>query len=193
MRTPPHLPDQHVRAGSVERGSLMLDGLEQATYIRASATRQYARQDNLIALEVRRPPWRSPAVGRIAALSSVRCSRRRGPLPCPLYGGTRGPSTTFCQVRYHCQKRTDAELESAISPATSSSKPRLLPIPPWLSRPGALAASGKRHGVLTAVDNTFATPYLTRPLEGHRRRAALGPSTSWTWRPFGRFAPAVPS
>ncbi len=29
----------------------------------------------------------------------------------------------------------------------------------------ALAALGKRHGVLTAADNTFASPYVQRPLE----------------------------
>jgi cystathionine gamma-lyase len=45
----------------------------------------------------------------------------------------------------------------------------------WLESPGnplmsvtdlkACVAIAKRHGVLTAVDNTFATPVLTRPLE----------------------------
>jgi len=50
-------------------------------------------------------------------------------------------------------------------------RPRLL----WLETPtnplldvldiAALAALGKRHGALVAVDNTFATPYLQRPIE----------------------------
>lgn len=57
-------------------------------------------------------------------------------------------------------------LERAITPQT-----KLL----WLESPGnplmsitdlkASVAIAKRHGVLTAVDNTFATPVLTRPLE----------------------------
>ncbi len=57
-------------------------------------------------------------------------------------------------------------LERAITPHT-----KLL----WLESPGnplmsitdlqACVAIAKRHGVLTAVDNTFATPVLTRPLE----------------------------
>jgi len=59
-----------------------------------------------------------------------------------------------------------SELESVIRPTT-----RLL----WLESPGnpllsitdlaAVAARAKRHGLLVAVDNTFATPVLTRPLE----------------------------
>jgi cystathionine beta-lyase/cystathionine gamma-synthase len=59
-----------------------------------------------------------------------------------------------------------AALEAAITPQT-----KLL----WLESPGnplmsitdlaACAEVGKRHGILTAVDNTFATPVLTRPLE----------------------------
>ncbi|QEL57685.1 trans-sulfuration enzyme family protein [Chromobacterium paludis] len=58
-----------------------------------------------------------------------------------------------------------ALLEAAISPAT-----RLL----WLESPtnpllglvdiAALSAIAHRHGVKVAVDNTFATPYLQRPL-----------------------------
>ncbi|POZ61098.1 trans-sulfuration enzyme family protein [Chromobacterium alticapitis] len=58
-----------------------------------------------------------------------------------------------------------ARLEAAITPAT-----RLL----WLESPtnpllglvdiAALSAIAHRHGVKVAVDNTFATPYLQRPL-----------------------------
>ncbi len=57
-------------------------------------------------------------------------------------------------------------LEDALTPQT-----KLL----WLESPGnpllsitdlaACAQIARRHGVLTAVDNTFATPVLTRPLE----------------------------
>lgn len=59
-----------------------------------------------------------------------------------------------------------AAVESAIRPQS-----KLL----WLESPGnprmsitdlaACASIGKRHGMLVAVDNTFATPVLTRPLE----------------------------
>jgi cystathionine beta-lyase/cystathionine gamma-synthase len=59
-----------------------------------------------------------------------------------------------------------AALEAAITPHT-----KLL----WLESPGnplmsitdlaACVEVAKRHGILTAVDNTFATPVLTRPLE----------------------------
>ncbi|MBC8356863.1 MAG: PLP-dependent transferase [Planctomycetes bacterium] len=58
------------------------------------------------------------------------------------------------------------EFERAITPQT-----KLL----WLESPGnplmsitdlkACVEIAKRHGVLTAIDNTFATPVLTRPLE----------------------------
>jgi cystathionine gamma-lyase len=59
-----------------------------------------------------------------------------------------------------------AELENAITPQT-----KLL----WLESPGnplmsitdlkACVEIAKKHNLLTAVDNTFATPVLTRPLE----------------------------
>lgn len=59
-----------------------------------------------------------------------------------------------------------ARLEAAITPAT-----KLL----WVESPGnplmsitdlaACAELAQRHGLLLAVDNTFATPVLTRPLE----------------------------
>ena len=59
-----------------------------------------------------------------------------------------------------------AALQAAVTPRT-----RLL----WLESPGnpllsitdlaACAAFARRRGLLTAVDNTFATPVLTRPLE----------------------------
>ena len=59
-----------------------------------------------------------------------------------------------------------AAIEAAITPRT-----RLI----WAETPTnpllrlcdleAIAALGKRHGVLTAADNTFASPYIQRPLE----------------------------
>ena len=62
--------------------------------------------------------------------------------------------------------RDAANLEAAIRPET-----RLI----WVETPSnptmkladlaAIAALGKRHGVMTAADNTFASPYVQRPLE----------------------------
>src|SRR5690606_28807011 len=61
---------------------------------------------------------------------------------------------------------SDAGLEDAISPTTKLIYAET-PTNPTLAIHDlvALAGIGQRHGVLTAVDNTFATPYLTRPLE----------------------------
>ena len=64
-------------------------------------------------------------------------------------------------------KRVDPpELDGAIGPAT-----KLV----YVETPGnptlsivdlaAVASTARRHGVLTAADNTFASPYVTRPLE----------------------------
>ncbi|WP_293001710.1 PLP-dependent aspartate aminotransferase family protein [Nevskia sp.] len=62
--------------------------------------------------------------------------------------------------------RDAANVEAAITPDT-----KLI----WVETPtnptmkladlAAIAAIGKRHGVLTAADNTFASPYVQRPIE----------------------------
>ncbi len=70
-------------------------------------------------------------------------------------------------IKVSLTSTTDLDtFERAITPQT-----KLL----WLESPGnplmsitdlkACVAIAKRHGVLTAIDNTFATPVLTRPLE----------------------------
>jgi len=43
----------------------------------------------------------------------------------------------------------------------------------------ALAALGKKHGVLTMVDNTFATPYHTRPIADHGVDIVLHSATKY--------------
>ncbi len=88
-----------------------------------------------------------------------------------LYGGSR---RLFSQVRgvsaglgcTFVDLRDPATVEAAIRPTT-----RLL----WVETPSnpmlrlsdltALARIARRHGVIAAADNTFATPYLQRPLE----------------------------
>ncbi|MFN4033964.1 MAG: trans-sulfuration enzyme family protein [Fimbriimonadales bacterium] len=87
-----------------------------------------------------------------------------------VYGGTismwkhLAPQRDIC-VSYADMRCLDA-VEAAIQPNT-----RML----WLESPTnpltyvldirALAAIGRRHGLLTVIDNTFATPYLQNPLE----------------------------
>ena len=88
-----------------------------------------------------------------------------------LYGGSR---RLFTQVRgvsadvacTYVDLRDVAAVEAAIRPQT-----RLL----WVETPSnpllrisdlaALARIARRHGIIAAADNTFATPYLQRPLE----------------------------
>lgn len=88
-----------------------------------------------------------------------------------LYGGS---YRLFSRVRTqsaglrfkYVDMRDAANIEAAITPAT-----RLI----WVETPSnptmkladlrAIAAIGQRHGVLTCADNTFASPYVQRPLE----------------------------
>ncbi|GAC1627915.1 MAG: cystathionine gamma-synthase [Nevskia sp.] len=88
-----------------------------------------------------------------------------------LYGGS---YRLFARVRgqsaglkfSYVDMRDAKNVEAAITPAT-----RLI----WVETPtnptlkladlAAIAAIAKRHGVLAAADNTFASPYLQRPLE----------------------------
>lgn len=85
----------------------------------------------------------------------------------PLYGGTRSLLVELL-TRFGVTTRavTDAELEAAVGPAT-----RLLyvetPTNPNL-RVHDLDLIGRvarEKGLISVADNTFATPYLTRPLE----------------------------
>ena len=66
-------------------------------------------------------------------------------------------------------------IEKAIPPETRCSSSRPRPIPPWKSRisAGVGRASRRSHGLISVVDNTFATPCLQQPLafRPHDRRA----------------------
>ncbi|MEW6052155.1 MAG: PLP-dependent aspartate aminotransferase family protein [Candidatus Zixiibacteriota bacterium] len=88
-----------------------------------------------------------------------------------LYGGTRRLFERLMRANYnfdftYVDGRDPSDFEKAIKPNT-----RLF----WLETPtnpllhlidiAAVAKIGKQHGILTAVDNTFATPYIQRPLD----------------------------
>ena len=155
--------------GSVERGSLMFDGLEPGdVYSRVGNPTVRAAEDKLCGLEGAEAAVAfGSGMGAIAALfvSTLRSGDEVLYLG-PLYGGASGLLHDLLpKFGITARSVTDAGLEDAISPTT-----RLIyvetPTNPTLAIHdlAALATIGKRHGVLTAVDNTFATPYLTRPL-----------------------------
>src|SRR5690625_3061531 len=87
-----------------------------------------------------------------------------------IYGGTYRRYTeidTDVGVKFHCRGTEEIdEIESYINEST-----KLL----WLETPttpmmqivdiNAVSKVSKKHDLLLAVDNTFATPYLQRPLE----------------------------
>lgn len=86
----------------------------------------------------------------------------------PLYGGTE--AFFFESLNKFGIATTDAisveNLEATLSPTTkliyleTPTNPNLR-----IYDLGSIARIAKTRGILTAVDNTFATPYLTRPLE----------------------------
>lgn len=171
--------------GSVERGSQMFDGLVPGdVYTRVGNPTVHAAENKLAALEGAEAAVAfASGMGAIAALfiTTLRAGDEVLYLG-PLYGGTRGllhdllpkfgvtaRSVTAAGTSAGAgagASPTTAELESAIGPAT-----RLIyaesPTNPTLAIHdlAAMATVAKKHGVLTAVDNTFATPCLTRPLE----------------------------
>lgn len=86
----------------------------------------------------------------------------------PLYGGTEGFLLEIAAkfgVRVH-EAANEAELETKLSPKTrliyleTPTNPRLN-----IVDLGRVARAAQAVGALTVVDNTFSTPYLTRPLE----------------------------
>jgi len=156
--------------GSVERGSRMFDGeVEGNVYSRAGNPTVHAAEAKLAALEgAEAAVGFASGMGAIAALFLTTLTSGDEVLYLgPLYGGTSGLlHDLLSKFGVTARSVTDADLESAVGPAT-----RLIyaetPTNPTLAIHdlAAMAAVGRRHGVLTAVDNTFATPYLTRPLE----------------------------
>jgi methionine-gamma-lyase len=156
--------------GSVERGSQMFDGLVPGdVYSRVGNPTVHAAEHKLASLEGAEAAVAfASGMGAIAALfiSTLRTGDEVLYLG-PLYGGTRGLLHDLLpKFGVTARSVTDAELAGAVGPST-----RLIyaetPTNPTLAIHdlAAMAAIGKRTGVLTAVDNTFATPYLTRPIE----------------------------
>ena len=85
----------------------------------------------------------------------------------PLYGGTEGLYLDVMQrLGVKVTTVTEEELPEALG-----RKPRLLyletPTNPTLAIRDLekIAGLARQHGVMTIVDNTFSTPYITRPLE----------------------------
>lgn len=156
--------------GSVERGSRLFDGeLEGDVYSRVGNPTVHAAETKLAALEGAEAAVAfASGMGAIAALllSTLQAGDEVLYLG-PLYGGTRGLLHDMLP-RFGISARAVAgdELAAAIGPTT-----RLVyaetPTNPTLAIHdlAAMAHVAQRHGVLTAVDNTFATPCLTRPLE----------------------------
>ena len=84
----------------------------------------------------------------------------------PIYGGTRGLLEEMLP-RFGITARavTDAELPTAVGPNTAMIYVESPTSEPHHPRPGAGGAGGQENGIISVADSTFATPYLTRPLE----------------------------
>ena len=85
----------------------------------------------------------------------------------PLYGGTRGLLEDMLP-RFGVTARavTDAELESAVGPNTAMIYVETPTNPDLTIHDLALVGRvARQHGIISVADNTFGTPYLTRPLE----------------------------
>jgi cystathionine gamma-synthase len=146
------------------------DGFE---YNRAANPTRTALQNALANLESGRFGL-SFASGLAAEDAVVRATCRPGDhvvLGSDLYGGTFRLMNRIHRAAGIDSEVVDLSSEQALIEAIRPGSTRLL----WLETPSnpmlgifdiaALAAIAKDAGVLTVVDNTFATPYLQRPLE----------------------------
>lgn len=156
--------------GSVERGSRLFAGEEGGDlYSRIGNPTVRAAEEKLAALENAQGAIAfGSGMGAIAAffLSTLRQGDEVIYLG-PLYGGTRGLLHDLLP-RFGISARavSSAELANAVTPGTkliyaeSPTNPTLA-----IHDLAHVAAVAAQHGLLSAVDNTFATPYLTRPLD----------------------------
>jgi len=156
--------------GSVERGSQMFDGLAPGdVYTRVGNPTVHAAENKLAALEGAEAAVAfASGMGAIAAffISTLQSGDEVLYLG-PLYGGTRGLLHDLLpKFGITARSVTDAGLAAAIGPDTKLIYAET-PTNPTLAIHDLanMAAIGRRRGLLTAVDNTFATPFLTRPLE----------------------------
>lgn len=156
--------------GDVERSRRLFDG-EEAGYIysRAGNPTVAAVEEKLAALE--------GAEGAVAfgsgmgAISATLLSLlRQGDEVLflgPLYGGTRALfEDTLPRFGVSARRVQDADLAEAVGPATRMLYVETPTNPTLVVHDLALVgAVARRHGLLSVADNTFATPFLTRPLE----------------------------
>lgn len=156
--------------GSVERGARLFAGDEQGgIYSRIGNPTVAAAERKLAALEgAEAAIGFATGMGAIAAtfLSLLKQGDEVVYLG-PLYGGTAGLLTDLLP-RFGVTAR---EAEVADLPEVINDHTKLIyaetPTNPTLKVHDlqAIADIARSRGVLTMVDNTFATPYLTRPLE----------------------------
>ncbi len=156
--------------GSVERGARLFAGEEQGgIYSRIGNPTVAAAEEKLAALEGAEAAIAfATGMGAIAAtlLSTLRQGDEVLYLG-PLYGGTHGLlHELLSRFGVSARRVTAAGLEAAITERT-----RLVysetPTNPTLDVHDLrrVAEVARRYGLLSMVDNTFATPYLTRPIE----------------------------
>ncbi|CAN5847923.1 PLP-dependent aspartate aminotransferase family protein [soil metagenome] len=156
--------------GDVARGARLFAGDEAGyVYSRIGNPTVRAFEEKLAALEgADEAVAFASGMGAIAALcfSTLRSGDEILFLG-PLYGGTRGLFHDLLgRFGVRARRVDDHELASAVSPTT-----RMIyvetPTNPTLQIHDLRLVSevARTHGVLSVVDGTFATPYLTRPLE----------------------------
>lgn len=156
--------------GSVERGARLFAGDEQGgIYSRIGNPTVTAAEQKLAALEGAETAVAfATGMGAIAAtfLTLLQQGDEIVYLG-PLYGGTAGLLRDMLP-RFGI---TSTEAEDDTLEQTLTDRTRLVyaesPTNPNLKIHdlSAMARTARRRGVLTMVDNTFATPYLTRPIE----------------------------
>ncbi|HZW28155.1 MAG TPA: PLP-dependent aspartate aminotransferase family protein [Trueperaceae bacterium] len=156
--------------GSVERSGRLFSGEEQGgIYSRIGNPTVAAAEEKLAALEGAETAVAfASGMGAIAATFLSLLNQGDEVLYLgPLYGGTCGLlHDVLGRFGVSARPVSAADLEGAVSERT-----RMLyvetPTNPTLAVHDLrrVAAVARRHGLLSMVDNTFATPYLTRPLE----------------------------
>ena len=154
--------------GSVERGARLFAGEDQGdVYSRVGNPTVRAAEEKLADLEGTEAAVAfGSGMGAIAALflSTLHQGDEVVYLG-PLYGGTRGLLHDLLP-RFGVTARavSDEELEASIGPATKLIYAET-PTNPTLALHDLeqVAEVAKRRGILSAVDNTFSTPFLTRP------------------------------
>ncbi len=156
--------------GTLERGSALFAGEEKGNiYSRIGNPTVRAVEEKIASLEGAEAGVAfSSGMGAVAGvLLGLLKSGDEVLILGPLYGGTRGMMETLLP-RFGITTRAvpDAELESAIGPNTAMIYVESPTNPDLTIHDLALVGRvAKEHGLYSVADNTFASPYLTRPLE----------------------------